>query len=337
MINPDFSVDLTNKTMARDIGEQTGDKCYEKFGLKEPCPSCPMQRVLGGGDPETVMVAGANERHYSVYLLPLNATEAGVIEVVRVGDLSPVPEEAEVLKEQTRSYTDKIGTLTTSFFGMAHNLKNPLTALQGKIQIFGMKHPEFKSETEVLLKQCDAMTSMLGEVNQKFKLEQNTDVRPIDVNDLIENELRFLCLDLNIKHSIDKVFLPEEGLPPVSAVYSDLSLVINNIMQNAFEAMSASERKILTVTTKSEDDSVVVVISDTGHGIPKEHIPKIFMPFYRVDSQNESPGNTNTDGRGLGLFIAYEIVRKYGGEIDVESMPNVGTKLILRFPAQQTG
>jgi signal transduction histidine kinase len=218
---------------------------------------------------------------------------------------------------------------------MAHNLKNPLTALQGKIQIFGMKHPEFKSETEVLLKQCDSMTSMLADVNQKFKLEQNTEVRPIDVNDLIENELRFLSLDLNIKHSIDKVFQPEEGLAPVSAVYSDLSLVMNNIMQNAFEAMRTSERKTLTVTTKSEDDSVVIEIADTGRGIPKDDIPKIFMPFYRTGPTRESPRRANAEGRGLGLFITYQIVRKYGGEIDVESTPNIGTKLTLRFPAGQ--
>jgi signal transduction histidine kinase len=330
VINSDFSVDLSNNLLRSKFVDNAGMKCHEKFGFSTPCPACPIQQALLTNSMQSVAVIATDKRQYSVFLFPVNSGGTGVIEVVRLGSSSSYGSEAELLEEETRFYSDKIGAMTTAFFGMAHNLKNPLTAIQGKIQIFGMRHPEFKSEVETLLLQCDSMTKMLGEITQKFRLEQSADVRPIDVNNLVENELRFINLDLNVKHKIQKKFIPAESLPPVLAVYSDLSMALSNILKNAIASISASDRKYITITTALDDGNVVITVEDTGCGISKEDLPRIFVPFYSCGGNG---GNGKQSSRGLGLFIVYQLVHKYDGKVDIESSVGIGTKVILKFPA----
>jgi len=335
VINADFSIDLSNSAHGALFAGKTGARCYEKFGLSSPCPTCPMQKALLTKSAQSTVVAESNGNRCSIFLFPVNSGGTGAIEVVRHADLSSRGSEMELLDEQTRFYSDKIGAMTTAFFGMAHNLKNPLTAIQGKIQIFGMRHPEFKTELEILLGQCENMTKMLGEITQKFRLEQSQDIRPIDINDLIENELRFISLDLNVKHKIQKKFIPAENLPSVNAVYSDLSNMLNNILKNAIAAVSGTERKTISIATAVNDGKVAVTIEDTGCGIAKDDLPRVFMPFYSGKKEKENGGNAMQTGRGLGLFIVYQLVHKYDGSVDIESMQSIGTKVTLRFPANK--
>ncbi len=252
-------------------------------------------------------------------------------------DSANVLDETEILKEQTEFYSDKISTLTTVFFGLSHNLINPLTAIQGKIQIFGMRHPEFKTEIDNLLNQCATMTNILEDITQKFRQEQNTNIRPIDINNMIENELRFVNLDLYVKHKIQKEFVPAENLPPVSAIYSDLSIIFNHILMNSIAAVNDSENKSITIATALDGEYVAVTIEDTGCGISDDDLQKIFMPFYSVNSYCCSDGGPRAGGRGLGLFIVYQLVQKYEGLVDMESSLGIGTKFTLRFPADKTG
>jgi signal transduction histidine kinase len=248
-------------------------------------------------------------------------------------DLVKTASDDRILEDQREFYSDKIDTLTTSFFGLAHNLKNPLTALQGKIQIFGMRHPEFKEETRLLLNQCDAMTNMLAEINMKFKLEQDREVRPVDLNNLIENEIRFISLDLHVKHKIQKELRLAKCLPFVSAIYSDLSLLFNNLIKNAIGAMSKSRTKTITFSTSVDCRDVVVTVEDTGCGIAEEDVPNVFLPFQDFSQNTGEEGGSNQRGRGLGLFTVKQLVQKYNGSIDCESTPDVGTKFTIRLPA----
>ncbi len=333
VINPDFTVDFSSKKLHQTFSDKVRGKCYAKFSLSEPCPGCPMRQAIVGNGPESVVVIGGDNKQYSALLYPMGPQPAGIIEVIRNEEPSRICREDEILKEQRGSYLDKMGTLTTSFFGMAHNLKNPLTALQGKIQIFGMRHPELKLETEGLLKQCENMTVMLGDLTEKFKLEQNTTPQQINLNKLLENEVRFINLDLNVKHKIQKKLDFAENLLPVSAVYSDLSMIFSHLIQNAITAVKSSSNKLITISTAVEGDFVAVTIQDDGCGIPRESIPRIFTPFYSTKSDDGYVGNPSPDGRGLGLFIVYQLVDKYNGSVGVDSSPDIGTKFTVRMPA----
>jgi two-component system NtrC family sensor kinase len=98
--------------------------------------------------------------------------------------------------------------------------------------------------------------------------------------------------------------------------------VLVNLISNAVQAMEGKGR--LTLTTRVEDGKKIVMISDTGCGIPKALLPKIFEPFFTTKVAGK--------GTGLGLSIVHKIVTKYGGSISVESDQGKGTTFRVQFP-----
>ena len=101
-----------------------------------------------------------------------------------------------------------------------------------------------------------------------------------------------------------------------------INQVIANLLVNAAQAIE--ERGHITVNTTHDGDQVLLTVTDTGHGIPAEIRTRIFDPFFTTKDVGK--------GTGLGLSISYNIVRKHGGEISVESEPGVGTSFTVRLP-----
>jgi signal transduction histidine kinase len=93
-----------------------------------------------------------------------------------------------------------------------------------------------------------------------------------------------------------------------------------NVLKNALEAMDRGGD--LTIRARSEDDWVVLEVSDTGVGIPAEKLTRVFDAYY----------TTKSDGSGLGLLIVLRILRAHGGRVDLASQPGKGTTVTLRFP-----
>ena len=101
----------------------------------------------------------------------------------------------------------------------------------------------------------------------------------------------------------------------------DLNQVLMNLIINAMHSMKTGG--ILSVTAKRNNGKVILEMSDTGEGIDKKDIHNIFDPFYTT----KKPG----DGTGLGLWVTYEIVKSYNGDISVESKKGEGSKFTLQF------
>jgi signal transduction histidine kinase len=100
--------------------------------------------------------------------------------------------------------------------------------------------------------------------------------------------------------------------------------VFLNLFINAADAMR-EKGGTLRITTSATADRVKVIISDTGKGIDREHLPHIFEPFFTT----KEPGQ----GTGLGLSIAYGVIKRHNGYIDAESTPGKGTTFIISLPA----
>jgi two-component system, NtrC family, sensor kinase len=120
--------------------------------------------------------------------------------------------------------------------------------------------------------------------------------------------------------SIDKQF---GDIPEITCSPSQINQVFLNLITNAVQAMP-DERGALVLTSKAEGDGVAVVVQDNGKGIPPEVIKKIFDPFFTTKEIGK--------GTGLGLSISFKIVQQHGGNIKVESTPNVGTKFTVWLP-----
>ncbi|MBV5338335.1 MAG: histidine kinase, partial [Deltaproteobacteria bacterium] len=129
---------------------------------------------------------------------------------------------------------------------------------------------------------------------------------------IVRNEIRYVAdLDLNLGE-----------IPLIVCNPQQINQVIANLLVNAAHAIDGHGR--ITVSTSSEWDQVLLTVADTGCGIPDEIRKRIFDPFFTTKEVGK--------GTGLGLSISYDIIKKHGGEITLESEPGLGTTFMIRLP-----
>jgi PAS domain S-box-containing protein len=144
-----------------------------------------------------------------------------------------------------------------------------------------------------------------------------------DIVKNIESTLNVVWNELKYKATIHKDY---GDLPLVMCIPQQLNQVFMNILVNAAQAIK--ERGEIAIRTRRQDGHVEIAIRDTGCGIPKANISRIFDPFFTTKEVGK--------GTGLGLNVAYNIVKKHNGTIDVESRMGQGTTFIIRLPVEQT-
>jgi signal transduction histidine kinase len=220
--------------------------------------------------------------------------------------------------------------------GIAHNLKNPLTVLSGRLQLIQRINPDIEKEkVDIMLRQVDAMNSIIENMMHKSRQEQEQDEQLLDLNTLLRDELTFFEANLEFKHKIKKEYHFAENLPAIRGVYSDFSQSLMNMVKNAMDAMHDSKEKKLTVRTDVEDGFIRIVLSDTGCGIPQAHIPKLFSPFFTTKPVSGKQQGDEPTGTGLGLSSAYQLLSPYGAKIAVESEEGGGTTFTVRIPVKR--
>lgn len=129
---------------------------------------------------------------------------------------------------------------------------------------------------------------------------------------IVRNEIRYVAdLDLNLGE-----------IPLIVCNPQQINQVIANLLVNAAHAINGHGR--ITVSTSSECDQVLLTVTDTGCGIPLDIQKRIFDPFFTTKEVGK--------GTGLGLSISYDIIKKHGGEITLESEPGLGTTFLIRLP-----
>ena len=140
----------------------------------------------------------------------------------------------------------------------------------------------------------------------------------VNLNELLHSVIR----ELNTERiKVNWELLAE--LPEVELDQTQMKHAIINLINNAVEAMPNGG--ILNIKTASEQQSVIIEISDTGSGIKPEELEKVLQPFY----------STKRRGHGLGLSIVYQIIKKHGGDIKVESEAGKRTRVMVMLPVKE--
>ncbi len=142
-----------------------------------------------------------------------------------------------------------------------------------------------------------------------------------DINQNIESTLNIVWNELKYKAEVKKEY---GDIPQILCYPQELNQVFMNILVNAAQAIE--EKGVITIRTGINDGYVEVMIADTGKGIPEEDLPRIFDPFFTTKDVGK--------GTGLGLNVAYNIIKKHRGAIDVKSKVGEGTTFIIRIPKE---
>lgn len=213
----------------------------------------------------------------------------------------------------------------------AHEMKTPLTILQGNLEVALMKARTVEEYHEVLLNNLQQVERLISLTRPLLTLAKFTSSKP-PVN------LAPLALEPLIQEIIDELTLLADDRQitlrfesrPVPAVLGDaqwLKQALINLLDNALQYTPAGGSVMVRLQSVGKD--VTIAVEDTGHGIEPEHIPHLFERFYRTDWARAK----DTAGTGLGLPIVKEIMEAHSGSIAVTSEVNKGSVFTLRLPA----
>ena len=214
--------------------------------------------------------------------------------------------------------TQRLASLGTVAAGVAHEIRNPLGILQlsiAELNPQNISNPEFikkfKDESTQNIKRINGIIHSMLSLSKGATSEKIA----INLNEIIDQTIAFFVFK--------KVRLAKDysGAPKIMGNPEELKQVFINLIDNAVRAMpNGGELKIKTYIDGGES---VIEVFDTGSGINKNDLPKIFDPFF----------STRQDGVGLGLSIVYRIVNDHNGKIIAKSESGAGSQFTIKFPA----
>ena len=224
---------------------------------------------------------------------------------------------------------DSFSRLSRFSDDVAHELRTPINGLMGTAEVILSKErtpEEYRHVIESSLEEYSRLSRMIERLlflaratNQEIKIER----LPLDVH-----------IELARIHELYSAMAEEQGVEIIisgeGTVHAERDLfgrAVSNLLANALQHTPPGGSITLAGSRVSEH-LVEVRVSDTGTGIPAEHLARIFDRFYRVDSTR----SRSTGGVGLGLAIVKSIMDLHGGTVTVESRPNQGTTFVLTFP-----
>jgi len=179
-------------------------------------------------------------------------------------------------------------------------------------------------EAQALLNEIEQSTRRISELIQAVKeytyMDQN-ELKEVDIHHGLENTLKMLSHKLK---GIEIIRKYDPNLPKILGKGGELNQVWTNLIDNAIDALGGTGT--ITLTTRCENNYVMVEITDNGKGIPNEHLPRLFEPFFTTKPVGQ--------GTGLGLDIAYRVVKNHYGTIEAQSKPGQ-TRMIVRLPVGQ--
>jgi PAS domain S-box-containing protein len=221
-------------------------------------------------------------------------------------------------------HSEKLATLGQVAAGVAHELNNPLTSITVYASYLKKKLNENIDESDQ--KKIDRIVQAAARI-QKFSRDLVTYARPsgeepslINIAEVLEHSLSF-CEHFIEEASAKIEFKVDDGIQPIYGIRGQLEQVFVNLITNACHALTGENDKIRVAASPTEDGCIKITFSDSGHGIPKDKVDRIFEPFFSTKPEGK--------GTGLGLSIARNILLNHNAEIDVESSVGKGTTFTI--------
>lgn len=225
--------------------------------------------------------------------------------------------------------TEKLAAMGRLVASVAHELNNPLQAIQNALYLVKQESGlsgQAREDLQVALTEADRMAELISRLRDTYRPATREDFQLESLNLLIEDVRRLITTHLRHNQVICEV-IADPHLPLMRGLRDQLKQALLNLCLNAVEAMPGGGRLTIHTSVQPQTQSLLLTIADTGGGIAAEALPNVFDPFF----------TTKESGTGLGLAITHDIVRRHGGRIEVQSELGQGTTFQVWFPIEPNG
>ena len=255
---------------------------------------------------------------------------------ISTADLSSrlgLPDTGDEVSRLANTFDDMLGRIESGFArerqftsDASHELRTPLTAMKTILNFIreGERPPQdYRQALDDLAEETDRLQGLVENLLQLARGERGLKLQKeeIDLSLLlmdVADSLRPLAEEKDLTLTCE--------LPPSLIIYGDTDQLIRLIVNLLDNAIKYSEQGSVSLSAKQKDGNAIIEVSDTGIGIPAEHLPHIFKRLYTVDPARSS------GGAGLGLSIAQQIVQAHGGRIEVQSEVAKGSTFTVYLP-----
>jgi len=229
----------------------------------------------------------------------------------------------DIQLQKSMMQQQKLASVGRLAAGVAHEINNPMTTilttamlLQEDLDPDDPAYQELKTISDETLRCRKIVTSLLDFARQSKPIKKACDINKIIAETVTLTRKQAAFEDITIVTDLS------EELPLVNVDKDQIQQAFINLSLNAIEAIGNGGKIIFTTRLSPGRDAVEIVVSDTGRGIPQEHLNTIFEPFF----------TTKETGTGLGMAITYGLIKQHGGTIEVESKVGKGTRFTVRLP-----
>jgi PAS domain S-box-containing protein len=277
-----------------------------------------------------LMLPNGNERIANIAIAPL--VTRNFVAVGRIILVDDITDRIQLEAQLTQS--EKLSSIGLLAAGVAHEVNTPLAVISSYTQML-TKHMRDDERLASVLEKITQQTFRASEIVNgllNFSRTSGTEFTSVNLNELLGDtvtllEHQFKTSQIRVETNFDP------HLARIHGNQGKLQQVILNLMLNAKDAMFGTTNATLKIATFNGAGRVLVRIQDSGGGIEREHLHRIYDPFFTTKSK---PKDGAHKGTGLGLAVSYGIMQEHAGKIHVESELGVGTAFQLEFPSSGT-
>ena len=207
--------------------------------------------------------------------------------------------------------------------GVAHEIRNPLSSIKGFATYFKERYPDAPQDQKtanIMIAEVDRLNRVVGQLLE-FARPVPVSPKSTSLQDLVDDSVRLIEQKAKEKQitvkTLNSVKVDKAVIDP-----DRINQVLLNLYLNAFESMEPGGELGVELSADEENHRIEIRVSDTGCGIPGEHLSRIFDPYF----------TTKSTGTGLGLAIAHNIMEAMGGKINISSRPGKGTTFCITIP-----
>lgn len=226
-------------------------------------------------------------------------------------------------RERLERQSDKLLAVSQLAAGLAHEIRNPLTAMKGFLQLMKSKSGEHQAYVDIMLTELERIHYTIGEFMMLARPSEAKNLKKNPVNKLIQ-EVMVVMEPQAVTEKVELICHVDPDVPDIHCDGRQIKQVFVNVVKNAIEAMSAEGGRLWINASLTDDSMVRVKFIDTGAGIEPEAMPRLGEPFF----------TTKDYGNGLGLMVSNQILEMHGGKMNLQSEKNVGTTVWIDLPIQ---